>query len=167
MRRSSQADGSHEGNVPLGKEGPIHDMQWSANGAFFVVVYGFMPAKATLFNDSCRPVYEFGTGPWNTVRWSPHSRFLCLCGFGNLPGDMEFFDKKADGKCKKLGEVKQPCVVTCEWSPCGRQVLIATTQPRLRVDNGFKVRLGSWPCVHAQVSPGLSMHWLFLLKFTH
>jgi translation initiation factor 2A len=26
-----------------------------------------------------------------------------------------------------------------EWSPCGRKMLIATTQPRLRVDNNFKV----------------------------
>ena len=73
MRRVSthggwQADGTHEGNVPLGKEGPIHDMEWAPNGKSFVVVYGFMPAKATLFDDTCKPVYEFGCGPWNMVR---------------------------------------------------------------------------------------------------
>jgi hypothetical protein len=73
------------------------------------------------------------------VRWNPFSRFLCLCGFGNLPGDVEFFDKKADGKCKPMGACKMPCTVSLQWSPCGRHVLLATTAPRLRVDNGFKV----------------------------
>ena len=73
------------------------------------------------------------------MRWNPFSRFLCLCGFGNLPGDVEFFDQKADGKCKPMGACKMPCTVSLQWSPCGRHVLLATTAPRLRVDNGFKV----------------------------
>eukprot|EP00959_Pyramimonas_sp_CCMP1952_P025885 543413-Pyramimonas_sp.AAC.2 len=33
-----KADGSHEGNVPLGKEGPIHDVQWAPDGEVFVAV---------------------------------------------------------------------------------------------------------------------------------
>jgi translation initiation factor 2A len=35
-----KADGSHDGNVPLGKEGPVHDVQWSPNGEAFVAVSG-------------------------------------------------------------------------------------------------------------------------------
>ena len=31
--------------VPLPKEGPVHDVQWSPNGEFFVTVAGYMPAK--------------------------------------------------------------------------------------------------------------------------
>ncbi len=44
------ADGKVEGSVTLGKDGPIHDVAWSPAGLEFVVVYGFMPAKATLFD---------------------------------------------------------------------------------------------------------------------
>ena len=121
------------------KEGPIHDVQWSPIGTHFVAVHGFMPAKATLFDAKGVPIYDFGSGPRNTVRWSPFGRFLCLGGFGNLPGDLEFFDKKADGKCKPTGAVRAPCTVACAWAPDGRHVVCATTSPRLRVDNGFKV----------------------------
>lgn len=34
------------------------------------------------------------------------SRFFALCGFGNLPGDILFYDKKADGKCKLMSQVR-------------------------------------------------------------
>lgn len=44
-----------------------------------------------------------GSGPYSLVRWNPFGRFLALAGFGNLPGDVAFFDKKADGKCKSMG----------------------------------------------------------------
>lgn len=33
-------DGTHEGLVPLRKEGPVHDVQWSYSGSEFAVVYG-------------------------------------------------------------------------------------------------------------------------------
>ena len=33
-------------------------------------------------------------------------RFLALAGFGNLPGDVVFFDKKADGKCKQMAAMR-------------------------------------------------------------
>ncbi|KAI5448378.1 hypothetical protein KIW84_015700 [Lathyrus oleraceus] len=58
----------------------------------FAVVYGFMPAKATLFDKNCNPLLELGTGPYNTIRWNPKGKFLCLAGFGNSPGDMVFWD---------------------------------------------------------------------------
>ncbi|CAI5496920.1 unnamed protein product [Closterium sp. Naga37s-1] len=74
------ADGSFEGAVPLSKEGPIHDVQWSPNGKDFVVVHGFMPAKATLFDSRCKPLFDFGSGPRNLVRWSPHSRCEYVAG---------------------------------------------------------------------------------------
>lgn len=35
-------------SVALPKEGPVHDVQWSPAGDFFVVVAGFMPAKVGL-----------------------------------------------------------------------------------------------------------------------
>ena len=133
------ADGSKDMAVPMPKEGPIHDVQWSPQGDFFVTVAGFMPAKSTLFNASCVPKFDLGSGPYSLVRWNPFGRFFALAGFGNLPGDLTFYDKKADAKCKVMGTTRASNGVSLEWSPCGRYVLTATTAPRLRVDNGFQV----------------------------
>ena len=33
-------------------------------------------------------------------------RFLAIAGFGNLPGDVVFYDKKPDGKCKQMGAMR-------------------------------------------------------------
>ncbi|TQD87971.1 hypothetical protein C1H46_026469 [Malus baccata] len=129
-------DGSHEGLVPLRKEGPVHDVQWSHSGSEFAVVYGFMPAKATVFDKKCNPLLELGTGPYNTIRWNPKGKFLCLAGFGNLPGDMAFWDHIEK---KQLGTTRAELSVTSEWSPDGRYFMTATTAPRLQVDNGIKI----------------------------
>nr|CAN83983.1 hypothetical protein VITISV_001098 [Vitis vinifera] len=95
-------NGTHEGLVPLSKEGPVHDVQWSYSGSEFAVVYGF----------------------------------LCLAGFGNLPGDMAFWDYKEK---KQLGTTRAEWSVTSEWSPDGCYFMTATTAPRLQVDNGIKI----------------------------
>ncbi|KAL2529947.1 Eukaryotic translation initiation factor eIF2A family protein [Forsythia ovata] len=129
-------DGTHEGLVPLRKEGPVHDVQWSNGGKEFAVVYGFMPAMATIFDKKCNPLFELGTGPYNTIRWNPKGKFICLAGFGNLPGDMSFWDYIEK---KQLGTTKAELSVTSEWSPDGRYFMTATTAPRLQVDNGIKI----------------------------
>ena len=135
-----KADGSFEGQVPLSKEGPVHDAQWSPLGDEFGVVYGFMPAKATIFKaEKCEPKYELGAGPHNTLRWNPFGRFIALAGFGNLPGDVKFFQKMKDGKYKPIGSTRASCSVTLEWSPDGRRLLTSTIAPRLNVDNGWKI----------------------------
>ncbi|KAK9828927.1 hypothetical protein WJX72_002838 [[Myrmecia] bisecta] len=144
------ADGTNDCLVPLTKEGPIHDVQWSPKGDYFCVVAGFMPAKTTLFSERCKPMYDLGSGPHSTVRWNPQGRFLAVAGFGNLPGDIVFFDKKADGKCKQMGSNRSENGVTCDWSPDGRYFMTATVAPRLRVDNGFKVFRYNGAEVHHQ-----------------
>jgi translation initiation factor 2A len=133
------ANGTNESKVDLPKEGPVHDVQWNPKGDSFVVVAGFMPAKSIVFNDKCVPKYDLGSGPYALARWNPWGRFLVLAGFGNLPGDLAFFDKKADGKLKPMGTARAENGVTLEWSPDGRYILCATVAPRLRVDNGFQV----------------------------
>lgn len=153
-------DGSFEGTVPLSKEGPIHDVQWSPTGADFVVVYGFMPAKATLFNSKCKPLFDFGSGPKNCIRWNPHGRYILLAGYGNLPGDMEFWDRK---ELKLVGSTKAPCTVTAEWAPSGRVLLAATTAPRLQVDNGIKIFKYDGTLLYAQPYPLLfQAEWCLL-----
>uniref|UniRef100_A0A7N0UN35 Eukaryotic translation initiation factor 2A n=1 Tax=Kalanchoe fedtschenkoi TaxID=63787 RepID=A0A7N0UN35_KALFE len=131
-------DGTHTGLVPLSKEGPVHDVQWSYSGKEFAVVYGFMPAKVTIFDQKCNVLLELGIGPYNTVRWNPKGKFICVAGFGNLPGDMAFWDY---AEKKKLATTKAEWSVTSEWSPDGCYFMTATTAPRLQVDNGIKIFL--------------------------
>ncbi|KAI5676054.1 hypothetical protein M9H77_07004 [Catharanthus roseus] len=131
-------DGAYEGLVPLRKEGPVHDVQWSHSGREFAVVYGFMPAMATIFDRKCNPLLELGSGPYNTIRWNPKGEFLCLAGFGNLPGDMAFWDYVEK---RQLGTTKAEWSVISEWSPDGQYFMTATTAPRRQVDNGIKIFL--------------------------
>eukprot|EP00871_Galdieria_phlegrea_P006002 jgi/Galph1/88/GphlegSOOS_G4783.1 len=122
--------------IDLPRKGPIQDVCWSPDGKQFIIVYGSMPARATLFNWLCEPLFDFGTGTRNTISFSPHGRFLCFGGFGNLPGDLEFWDRK---RRQLLGRTSAPCTTASTWSPDSRYFLAATTFPRLRVDNGFQI----------------------------
>ncbi|XKL62803.1 hypothetical protein PGB90_002636 [Kerria lacca] len=91
--------------VLMNQDGPIHNVNWSPVGEEFCVVYGYMPAKAALFNSKCEVVHDFGTGPRNSIYFNPHGNNILLL----------------------------------QWSPDGVHFVTATTAPRLRVDNGFKI----------------------------
>ena len=99
-----------------------------------------MPAKATLFNSKCEPVFDFGTGSRNECFFNRQGNIICLAGFGNLRGRIEIWSLGASNKIPQ-----ELCVFTAddttyfEWSPDGEHILTATTAPRLRVSNGFKV----------------------------
>ncbi|CAN6481506.1 unnamed protein product [Victoria cruziana] len=132
-------DGSHEGHVPLRKEGPVHDVQWSPLGTEFAVVYGFMPAKVTVFDKKCNPIFELGTGPYNTLRWNPRGKnikYVLFIEYLHIPHLQAFWDCSEK---KLLRTTKSECSVTCEWSPDGRYLMTATTAPRLQIDNGIKI----------------------------
>ncbi|KAL4586830.1 hypothetical protein LXL04_011474 [Taraxacum kok-saghyz] len=129
-------DGTHDGLVSLRKDGPVHDVQWSYSGKEFAVVYGFMPAMATIFDKKGNPLLELGTGPYNTIRWNPNGKFICVAGYGNLPGDMAFWDYIEK---KQIGSTKAEWSVSSEWSPDGLYFMTATTAPRRQVDNGIKI----------------------------
>jgi len=121
--------------VPTYK-GPIHDVAWNPNGQEFIAISGFMPAGSVLFTHECVPKFEFGVHHRNTIRWSPFSRFVCLGGFGNLSGDMEIWETSS---LTKVGTCKSNSAVSCIWSPDARRILTGVLNPRLRVDNGYKV----------------------------
>ncbi|XP_022093860.1 eukaryotic translation initiation factor 2A-like [Acanthaster planci] len=121
--------------VTLPKKGPIYSIDWNPNSMDFCVVYGFSPAKATLFNLKCEPIYDFGTGPRNCVYYNPQGTVLCLAGFGNLRGKMEFWGR---GSLKLVSRMQADDSTQFEWSPDGEHFLTATCAPRLRVGNGYK-----------------------------
>ncbi|KAE8294765.1 Eukaryotic translation initiation factor 2A [Larimichthys crocea] len=122
--------------VQLPKNGPIYDVVWSPNSSEFCVVYGFMPAKATVYNLKCDPVFDFGTGPRNAAYYSPQGHILVLAGFGNLRGQMEVWDVK---KYKQVSKPQAPDATHFSWCPDGEHIVTATCSPRLRVSNGYKI----------------------------
>ncbi|XP_077987578.1 eukaryotic translation initiation factor 2A-like [Glandiceps talaboti] len=122
--------------VPVSKSGPIYSIDWSPNSTEFCVVYGFMPAKASLYNLKCEPIFDFGAGARNTVFYNPHGNIICLAGFGNLRGNMEFWDCKQK---KLISKMTASDSTLFEWCPDGAHFLTATCAPRLRVGNGYKV----------------------------
>lgn len=130
------------------KEGPIHDFAWNPNSKEFCVVYGFMPAKATLFDQRVRPVYEFGANPNNFVSWNPQGRLMVLAGFGNLAGKITVWDRRT---LTKLTDIDAPNTSHFEWSHDGLTILTATLSPRLRVDNGIKLWWCDGKLLHIQM----------------
>ncbi|KAL3952267.1 hypothetical protein ACCO45_013984 [Purpureocillium lilacinum] len=130
-------NGAFDARVTLDKEGPIHDVSWSPNSREFGVVYGYMPAKATIFNDRAVAKHSFPLSPRNTITFSPSGRFVLVAGFGNLAGQIDVYDLEKDYRKVCTIESGNPSV--CEWSPDSRYIMTATTSPRLRVDNGVKL----------------------------
>ncbi|KAF4556269.1 Eukaryotic translation initiation factor eIF2A-like protein [Elsinoe fawcettii] len=131
------ANGGFDSRITLDKEGPIHDVTWSPNSKEFGVVYGYMPAKTTIFNARAVATKDFPTAPRNTISFSPHGRFVLIAGFGNLQGDVDIYD--LDKNYNKVCTLKASNASVCEWSPDGKHILFATTSPRLRVDNGIRI----------------------------
>lgn len=131
------ASGGFDSRIQLDKEGPIHDVSWSPNSKEFAVVYGYMPAKTTIFNAKADATHSFNLGPRNTIIFSPHGRFLIIAGFGNLAGQMDIYDLEKN--YEKVCTIEASNTSFCEWSPDGKHILTATTSPRLRVDNGIRV----------------------------
>ena len=173
------SDGAIAAPVAQSKEGPIHDVKWSPLGdryaashhensedpsicqfflPRFVVCAGTMPCHTTLYNAKGESLYQFGAAHRNTVSWSPHGRFLALAGFGNLAGDMDFFDTV---RLRKTGSNNAHCSVTHGWSPCSRYFMTATLAPRMNVDNGFKIFKynGAGPVVHVRIEQAFDALW--------
>lgn len=129
--------GSYDSRIDLKRTGPIHDITWSPSAREFAVVYGYMPADTTFFDARGNAIFSLPTAPRNTILYSPHARYVLVAGFGNLQGTVDVYDRQ--NKFSKVTTFEAANTSVCEWSPCGRYILTATTSPRLRVDNGCKV----------------------------
>lgn len=138
--------GNFDCRVELDKPGPIHEVAWSPNSKEFVVVYGTMPSKATLFDHRANPIYEFGAAPRNSVKFNAHGRLLFIGGFGNLAGEMDIWDRKT---FKKLATIHAANSSSQEWCPDGKHIMTSTLYKRLKVDNGIKIWHYTGVLVHA------------------
>ncbi|KAL5267555.1 hypothetical protein ACHWQZ_G004555 [Mnemiopsis leidyi] len=122
--------------IVLKKNGPVYSVEWNPAKDEFIVLYGFMPCKATLFNVKCDPIHEFGENHYNEILFNPQGNMVGLCGFGNLRGKIKFYDM--DSK-KLLSDFVAPDTTYFEWAPSGDVFITGTLSPRLRQDNEFKL----------------------------
>ena len=97
--------------------------------------------QATLFNMKAEPLFEFGTGPKNTVAWAPNSRFIALCGFGNLAGDIQFWDRWKVCRVRArdvptVSTIVRPRLFVCNCRPASSCVRVAVDIITLFVGGG-------------------------------
>ncbi|KAG5421789.1 hypothetical protein I9W82_000881 [Candida metapsilosis] len=150
--------GSYNSRIDLTKEGPIHDITWSPTAREFAVSYGYMPSETTFFDARGNAIHSLPTASRNTILYSPHAKFVLVAGFGNLQGTVDVYDRQ--NKFSKVVSFEASNTSVCEWSPCGRFILTATTSPRLRVDNGLKVWHASGKLIYLKEFPELySIGW--------
>uniref|UniRef100_A0A2K5QKY5 Eukaryotic translation initiation factor 2A n=1 Tax=Cebus imitator TaxID=2715852 RepID=A0A2K5QKY5_CEBIM len=142
--------------VQLPKNGPIYDVVWNSSSTEFYAVYGFMPAKVTLFNLKCDPVFDFGTGTRNAAYYSTYGHILVLAGFGNLRGQMEVWDVK---NYKLISKPVTSNSTYFAWCPDGEHILTATCAPRLRVNNGYKIWHYTGAILHKYDVPSNAELW--------
>lgn len=137
------------GTVQLRKEGTIHHIAWHPSGKMFSVVYGYMPAMVTIFEvgpgGSHTAKSDLGPASRNITLWAPTGTAVCIGGFGNLQGEMDFFAVREaqssieETKFFRQGKAQAHTSTEWIWSPDGKYLTTAVCAPRRRVDNGWKI----------------------------
>ncbi|MEQ2212670.1 hypothetical protein XENOCAPTIV_003118, partial [Xenoophorus captivus] len=128
------------------------NMQW--NQKEFCVVYGFMPAKATVFNLKCDPVFDFGTGPRNAAYYRLVRPNLSL---GIMSSSLLVLDVSLN--LPTVSKPQAPDATYFSWCPDGEHIVTATCSPRLRVSNGYKIWHYTGTVLHKQDAAAGSELW--------
>uniref|UniRef100_A0A3B0MP96 Eukaryotic translation initiation factor 2A n=1 Tax=Theileria annulata TaxID=5874 RepID=A0A3B0MP96_THEAN len=117
-----------------------HDARWNPKSDIFILMEGNMPCKITLYNVELETLFEFPNMYRNTIKWNPLGNMVALGGFGNLAGEICFWYKKEGGnEMEQIVQFKEPCTVISEWSLDSKYFITASTFPRMKVDNFFKI----------------------------
>lgn len=99
-----------------------------------------MPSTTTLYdvmpNGTFKPKADIGPISRNSFFYGPDSHTFCIGGFGNLPGELDFYDLST---FKKVGSTESHMATSQSWSPDGRFFTCAICAPRRHIDNGFKI----------------------------
>ncbi|GLV37944.1 eukaryotic translation initiation factor 2A [Carabus blaptoides fortunei] len=87
-------------------------------------------------------------GPIYSVAWSPKSTEFCVI-YGFMPSKATIFNLKCEpifefgtaprNSRKIINRCEAPDTTLLEWSPDGEHFITATTAPRLRIGNGYKI----------------------------
>lgn len=131
-------DSSNWKKIELQKK--LQDVAWHPFGHEFVFIDDH-PRKISVMNSNGELVHCIGNYTRNAIRFSDCGHFLWLGGFGNLTGEMSFYDyKKIKNENEGLkGFNKSDCARVYEFSPDASVFTIASLYPFMTVDNGFTV----------------------------
>eukprot|EP00418_Pyrodinium_bahamense_P038542 CAMPEP_0179204222 /NCGR_PEP_ID=MMETSP0796-20121207/101805_1 /TAXON_ID=73915 /ORGANISM="Pyrodinium bahamense, Strain pbaha01" /LENGTH=588 /DNA_ID=CAMNT_0020909099 /DNA_START=66 /DNA_END=1829 /DNA_ORIENTATION=+ len=134
-----------ESAAPTGSS--VQAISWSPTRDEFVLIHGFQPAHAALWSwdeqskrvSVAKVLLE--KAHRNTIRFNQFGSLVCLAGFGNLAGEVDFFGRPDDEKCDfvRVSSCQANCTVSAEWAPDGRHFLTSVLAPRMRVDNGVSI----------------------------
>jgi len=128
----------------------VQDVAWSPTRDEFILIHGFQPSQATLYTWDERSkvvtnqIVLLEKAHRNTIRFNHFGSLVCLAGFGNLAGQVDFFGRADDAdeeKCDyvRVASCQANCTVSAEWAPDGRHFLTSVLAPRMRVDNGVSI----------------------------
>eukprot|EP00928_Gymnodinium_smaydae_P057874 TRINITY_DN4109_c1_g2_i1.p1 TRINITY_DN4109_c1_g2~~TRINITY_DN4109_c1_g2_i1.p1 ORF type:complete len:718 (+),score=107.98 TRINITY_DN4109_c1_g2_i1:125-2155(+) len=136
----------------------VQAVSWNPSCDQFVLVQGFQPAKVTcwVWDSGKRECSIVATllekAHRNTIRWNHFGSMVCIAGFGNLAGEIDFFGYIGKG-LERISSCEASCTVSADWAPDGRHLLTAVLAPRMRVDNGIIIfsaltgaKVASKPC---------------------
>lgn len=77
-------------------------------------------------------MFEFGKRFRSTIRICPFSSLAMIGGFGNLAGEIDFWDINS---MKQVGKTTSHCAVGIEWAPDGKTLMTSVLHARVKVDN--------------------------------
>ncbi|KAF0752570.1 eukaryotic translation initiation factor 2A [Aphis craccivora] len=84
-------------------------------------------------------------GPLYNAAWSPSSNEFCVI-YGFMPSKATLYNLKCDavmefgtGTFNAIKKMEIPDTTFLQWSPDGQHFVTATTAPRLKVSNGYKI----------------------------
>mmetsp|Transcript_115390 Transcript_115390/g.372848 ORF Transcript_115390/g.372848 Transcript_115390/m.372848 type:complete len:771 (+) Transcript_115390:155-2467(+) len=125
----------------------VQAIAWSPTRDEFILIHGFQPAQATLWSwdEKAKKVSVakvlLEKAHRNTIRFNQFGSLVCLAGFGNLAGQVDFFGRPDDEKCDfvRVSSCQANCTVSAEWAPDGRHFLTSVLAPRMRVDNNASI----------------------------
>eukprot|EP00443_Scrippsiella_acuminata_P125369 CAMPEP_0115630178 /NCGR_PEP_ID=MMETSP0272-20121206/30334_1 /TAXON_ID=71861 /ORGANISM="Scrippsiella trochoidea, Strain CCMP3099" /LENGTH=650 /DNA_ID=CAMNT_0003066773 /DNA_START=175 /DNA_END=2124 /DNA_ORIENTATION=+ len=145
------SDGEYQKDLMDGEDGAanttaVQAVAWSPTRDEFILIHGFQPSQASLFawDEKAKKVtlakVLLEKAHRNTIRFNHFGSLVCLAGFGNLAGQVDFFGRADTGdeeKCDfvKISSCQANCTVSAEWAPDGRHFLTSVLAPRMRVDN--------------------------------
>ena len=120
-------------NLP---EGPVHDFNWCPDGEHFIICAGHLPSTVKYYKKNGTFEKDIAKGNFNTVKISPDSRIVALCGFGSLKGDIELYSLK---DFSLIGRNNFFCCVNFEWSQDSKYLLGGVLSTRVKVDNEYRI----------------------------
>ncbi|KFG61777.1 GYF domain-containing protein, partial [Toxoplasma gondii RUB] len=116
------------------------DAKWSPTRDEFVLIEGKSPSDIYLLDKQCHVRFSFPPKYRNTINWGPFGQMVAIGGFGNLAGELSFWFRDSTVRGMSLiTEWRAACTVQSIWAPSGDLFLTASTYPRMKVDNVFRV----------------------------